>query len=309
MKKLFMKRETKLFVFCIVAVVAVLVFAQPQTASADMGPKPSINITFNNLGDETCYATILSLHKSTGPFMAYDSETGYKDLGNFDSKYYWEENYFNEEAEMSWQVFVDYEDEDGFYFLQLWWKVDSEANTIRWGYYPPYTFKVLLYYPESDTFVSSKIYERYAFDSYYTVNMKIADGAQLTLNKSYDYASEVVGLLCRIALTILIELLIALIFRMKGRRVMWTIFIVNAITQIVLNVALNLIFYFDGVLMYLLMYVLFEIGVVIIETVAYCILLRKGGVPIWKSILYAIVANAVTAVLGIFLAKWLPGMF
>ena len=304
-----MKRKTTFLVLCIMAMIAVVVFVQSQPAYADMGPKPSINITFKNLGDEVCYATILSKYDTTGPFSAYDPEKGNKELGNFDRNYYFDEDYFNAEAEMSWQAFVDYEDPDGYYFLQLWWKLGGDSNNIRWGYYPPYSFKWLLYFPESDTFRSGDICERYAFDSYYTIDLNPVDGEEYTLNRSYDYLSEVVGLLCRIALTILIELLIALIFRMKGRRVMWTIFIVNSITQIVLNVALNLIYYFDGVLMYLLFYFLLEMLVVVVETVAYAILLRKGGVPIWKSIFYAVVANAVTAVLGVFLAKWLPGMF
>lgn len=304
-----MKRNTTLLVLCIVATFVVLLFLEPQTASADMGPKPSINVTFKNLGDGVCYSTILSQHETTGPYWAYDPEQDNKELGNFDRNYYLEEDYVNQEAEMSWQAFVDYQDEDGYYFLQLWWKLGGEINQIRWGYYPPYSFKVLLYFPESDTYVVSGIYERYAFDSYFTTDVEKGDGALLQLERSYDYVSEVVGLLCRIALTILIELLIALLFRMKGRRVIVTVLAVNAATQIALNVALNLIYYFSGVLAYIVFYVLLEIAVVIVEAVLYSILLRKHGVPVWKSIVYAVVANAVTALAGFYLANWLPGLF
>lgn len=306
-----MKRNATLIILCIVAMVAVVVFAQPQTASADMGPKPSINVTFENLGsDVLCFATILSSTKDTGPWQAYDPEVGNKELYNYDSQYYNDEHgYRNEEAEMSWQAFVDYEDKDGFYFLQLWWKVDGESNTIRWGYYPPYTFKVLLYLPESNFYLVSDIYERYAFDSYYFVDVANMNVDVIELVESYDYAGEILGLICRIVLTVAIELLIALLFRMKGSRTLLTVLIVNLVTQIALNVAVNLIYYFNGVLAYLLFFALLEIAVTLVEAVAYCILLRKNGVPIWKSILYAVVANAVTAVGGFFLAKWLPGMF
>ena len=304
-----MNRNTSLLILCMIAVLAVVVIAQPNTASADMGPKPSINITFKGLGDEVCYCTILSQYKSAGPWRAYDPEEDNKELFNFDSNYYRDENYANAEAEMSWQAFVDYEDADGYCFLQLWWKLGGESNRVRWGYYPPYSFKVLLYFPESNTFATSDIYERYAFDSYFTVDMKAFDGAHLSLAKSYDYAGEVVGLLCRIALTILIELLIALLFRLKGRRVILTIFAVNAVTQIALNVGLNLIYYFNGALAYLLAFVFLEIAVAVVEALAYSLLLRKNRVPIWKCILYAVIANAVTAVAGFYLAKWLPGMF
>ena len=289
--------------------VAVLIFAQPQTASADMGPKPSINITLLNLGDELCFGTILSAYSDSGPWRVYDPEEGNKDLYNYDSNYYRDEDYVNEEAEMSWQAFVDYEDEDGYSFLQLWFKLGGESNTMRWGYWPPYSFKILLYYPESNTYVTSGIYERYAFDSYFTADINNVDGGLLSLDRSYDYVSEVVGLLCRIAMTILIELLIALFFRIKGRKAILTILIVNAITQIALNVALNLIFYFNGALAYILALVLLEIAVTIVEAVIYSLLLRKDGVPVWKSIVYALVANAVTAFAGFWLAKLLPGLF
>lgn len=316
--------------FCIVALVVAVAFAQPHTASADMGPKPSINVKFENVSDRLCYATILSKYNSTGPYSAYDPDSGldYRNFGAYDSNYYYDENYHNEEVERTWQAFVDYKDADGYYFLQLWWKVDGENNQIRWGYYPPYSFKLLLYYPDSNMFVTSLVYERYAFDSYYTVDLTNANvqlnpdtsagssnpGSSqgevlIELEMSYDYFGEIVGLLCRIALTILIELLIALIFRMKGRKVMLTILAVNVVTQIALNVALNLIYYLNGVLVYLLFFILLEIAVVIVEAVAYSLLLRKHGVPIWKSLIYALVANAVTAVAGFFLAHILPGMF
>ena len=310
-----MKRNTALIILCMVAFVAVAIFVRTPTANADVGPKPSINITFKNLGDELCYGTVLSQCVSTGPHSAYAPDEGYdyKNLGWYDSNYYDNEDYHNEEVERIWHVFADYDDADGYYFLQLWWKLGGEVNQIHWGYYPPYSFKVLLYYPESETYITSEIYERYAFDSYFTVDMNGVDvtlsGTQLTLDKNYDYLGEAVGLLCRIALTILIELLIALLFRMKGRKVIVTVFVVNAATQIALNVALNLIYYFSGALTYLIFFALLEIVVVIVEAVVYSLLLRKQGVPIWKSILYAVVANAVSAVAGFYLAKWLPGMF
>lgn len=37
------------------------------TVSADIGPKPSVSISFLNMGSEECYCTLLSEHKSTGP--------------------------------------------------------------------------------------------------------------------------------------------------------------------------------------------------------------------------------------------------
>ena len=38
----------------------VLLVSFPMTAKADFGPKPSVQIDFEGLGDELCYGTLLS---------------------------------------------------------------------------------------------------------------------------------------------------------------------------------------------------------------------------------------------------------
>lgn len=325
-----MKKYKTLIIFCVVALVAVLTFVTPTTASADMGPKPSINITFANLGDELCYVTILSKSISTGPYSAYAPDEGwdYKDFAMYDSNYIDNPDYHNEEVERIWQVFADYQDTDSYYFLQLWWKLGKENNRIKWSYYPPYNFKVLLYYPEKDAYITSGVYERYAFDSYYTVDMTNVNDVMLNpdynaggntqypgwndvieLEKSYDYTWEIISLLCRIVLTIGVEIAVALLFRIKGRKPLLTILITNVVTQIALNVALNLLCYFEGFMMLIFLYLPLELGVIFVEAVTYAIALRKHGVPIWKSLLYALVANVVSGGLGFVLAWFIPGLF
>lgn len=316
-----MKRKLSLLALCIVALSAVLVFAMPQTAKADMGPKQSINITFINQGDEECYVTMLSQYESTGPYSTYDPEHGldYKNLEMYDSNYYDNPDYHNEELERIWKAFADYQDVDGYYFLQLWWKLYSDNNRAIWDYYPPHSFKLLLYYPERDVYLTSGIYERYAFDSYYTVDLSVANEVLLNpdantdsvinLEKSYDYTWEIISLLCRIVLTIAVEMVVALMFLIKGRKPLLTILFTNLATQIALNVALNLMCYFSGELLLLFLYIPLEIGVTLVEGVTYSLALRKQGVPVWKSILYAQVANIVSAVLGFVLALVVPGIF
>ena len=48
---------------------------------------------------------------------------------------------------------------------------------------PPNPFKILLYFPEDDVFVTSGVYERYAFDSYY--HIKLPKKLVLILLKQY----------------------------------------------------------------------------------------------------------------------------
>ena len=62
---------------------------------------------------------------------------------------------------------MDYQDPDGYYFLQELW-LCSENGRLDWTYFAPEDFKVLLYFPQTGEFVSGGIERAYAYDSYYT---------------------------------------------------------------------------------------------------------------------------------------------
>ena len=174
----------------------------PSGACADTGPKPSVQIQFQNMGDELCYGTLLSESISTGPATAWDGSSPYES---------WQ---YGEDGKEIWEAFVSYKDTNGFYFLQEWWEC-SESKCLNWGYYPPNPFKILLYYPKTNTFAVSEICQRYAFDSYYTVDMRgvAASRENETIalpqpQRSYDYTWEMISLLIRILITILLEIVV-----------------------------------------------------------------------------------------------------
>lgn len=93
----------------------------PNLAYADMGPKPSGNITFENMSNELCYGTLLSKERSTGPHCVWDGEIGHE---------YILEGFPRE----IWEAFAKYEDTDGYYFLQIGWQC-NETKIFKWGYY------------------------------------------------------------------------------------------------------------------------------------------------------------------------------
>ena len=153
-------------------VLAVSLF--PITASADTGPKPSVRITFENLGDEECWGTLLSSKKSTGPSSAWDGNgEDARHNENPNGQYDWQDFGYD-----VWKAFVDYDEKDDYYFLQEAWQI-NETKELAWTYYPPNEFKILLYFPETEEYAVSGVYERYAFDSYFTVNM---DGVKLSVD-------------------------------------------------------------------------------------------------------------------------------
>lgn len=281
----------------------------PITASADTGPKASVRITFENMGDELCYGTLLSKNRITGPNSAWDGD---------------EDHIYNELIDIDiWRAFVEYEDADEYYFLQIGWQV-NEKKELAWTYYPPDNFKILLYYPETDKYVVSGICERYAFDTYYTVDMagvdigsvdydeELSNNDRLNAYKSYQYKQEILSLVARILITIVIEMGVALLFGFRGKKALLLLVIVNTVTQIILNVLLNLINFRSGSLAFVTGYIGLEFAVFAIEAVLYTVLMKKltdKEKPSWFYVVYALVANTVSFGAGLVIANILPGIF
>lgn len=291
----------------------------PITARADIGPKPSIHITFEGLGDELCYGTLLSKTESTGPSSVWDGTERDARHNENDNYYYASFDY------ETWKVFAEYEDVDGYYFLQEGWQV-NETKELAWTYYPPSSFKILLYFPEQNAFFTSGIYERYAFDSYYTVDLtdlQIPDGGELPNQpllvaeemeavKSYDYSKEIYSLVVRIFATIVIEIAVALVFGFTKKEELLLLTIVNVITQIILNVLLNVINYKSGHMAFMMGYFFFEIIVFMIEATIYHKFmpkLSKQPKGKWVYLAYAFLANAMSFAVGYTIAKIMPGIF
>lgn len=271
---------------------------------ADIGPKPSVVIEIRGLEGESYYATLLSETPSTGPWSA-------------DGEYY---AWMGDQA--AFDAFLGYQDPDGFYFLS-WMQDCSEDATLRWTYYPPQRFKLLLYFPETGQFLSSReIYERYAFDSYFAATVdgdavlaaQTVDGTiddVIDMEQSYDFTWEMISLLCRVIITILIEVAVAwLLFGFRKREQLRVICITNVCTQIILNILLNVIHYGCGEMAFVLFYILMELLVVVIEAVIYCKFLRNmEGEKKIHPILCAVVANALSFSAGMLIAVKLPGIF
>ncbi len=312
-----MKKRAFLLLLC--AVSFLLIF--PLTASADTGPKPSVKVTFNGLGDELCYATLLSKTDSTGPASVWDGTEENARHNENESYSYAELDY------KTWKAFVDYKDADGFYFLQCGWQI-NETKSLDWAYYPPEIFKILLYFPESNTFAVSKIYERYAFDSYFTVDMSgsvIAavdrpeyseaesyNEISITAERDYNTKREILSFALRIALTVVIETAVAFLFGCTAKKQLLLIVGVNAVTQLILNIMLNTVCLNSGYSEYIVTYILLELAVFVTEAVIYSVFLNKLSDKPKKrgiAIIYALAANACSFAAGLALSKIIPTVF
>lgn len=315
---------------------------ETMKASADTGPKPSVHVTFENMGDELCYGTLLSKTPSTGPARAWDGTEGGK--------------FYEGADEAVWRAFTEFKDEDGFYFLQWFWRTD-ENKALNWTYYPPQTFKILLYYPDratksgaadnsaggatrdsettaaSGAFCVSDVLERYAFHSYYFVDMRnvqsetIGTIAKISATQGYDYSAEILGFFVRFIITLGVETLLALAFGLRTKRAFLTVLAANGATQVALNILLNVQMHFNNVYGVFPLYFFAELFVFVAEAALYCFILGKrknGGVSgsadenggktaiVYSKkrlILYAFTANLVSFCIGLPLAILLPAVF
>ena len=336
-------RLVSLILLTFVLLAPAFLRTETMKASADTGPKPSVRVTFENMGDELCYGTLLSKTPSTGPARAWD--------GTEEGKYIYEGA-----DEAVWRAFTEFKDSDGFYFLQWFWRAD-ENKALNWTYYPPQTFKILLYYPDratksgaadnsagastrdskataaSGAFCVSDVLKRYAFHSYYFVDMRnvqsetIGTIAKISVTQGYDYSAESLGFFVRFIITLGVETLLALAFGLRTKRAFLTVLAANGVTQIALNLLLNVRLHFNNLYGVIPLYFFAELFVFVAEAALYCFILGKrknggengsadengGKAAIVYSkkrlILYAFTANLISFCIGLPLAILLPAVF
>ena len=63
---------------------AILVAIFTPVASADIGPKPSVRVSFTDLPDALCYGTLISSSPSTGPNSVWDGDEEHIDDNGLD---------------------------------------------------------------------------------------------------------------------------------------------------------------------------------------------------------------------------------
>lgn len=285
--------------FCGSILALLLVCLLPLWAAADTGPKPSITVTPEGFGEDACYLTLLSQTETTGPWSKQESFAASKD------------SYGNPEAdEAIWTAFNDYEDADGFYFLGCYGEVTG-GQVFCWSYYPPDTFKVLAYFPDSGTFAVGPVTERKEFSARYTVSPS-ETGETLLIEKARNQEAENKSFVGRLVLTLALELAVAVGFAFRAKRQIITIVCMNLITQVGLNQAITHLFpvvssrcYWPGLLV-------LEVLIFLVEGAVYAKLLprwKKDPAAVCHPWGYALAANVSSFGVGLILARLIPGMF
>lgn len=285
-----------------ISMVLILMAALGIYAFADFGPKPSVVVEFENAGDQEYYVTLMAKEDKLGsPYSRVTAE----DQPETDDI-------------AIWNRLVAYEDPDGMVFAGNVQKLTGDGAYV-WGYYPPSEFRVLIYFPDTDSFVeSSEILEQYAFDSYYQMDFNDLPEnwndavAAIPVTRKYNLLWQITAFLLRLAVTVAVECLLAVLFGFKGKRQMLLVLAVNCATQL----AMNLLILDESVglfVFYVLQYALIEVGVILAEGLVYCLALPKLATPEQNRnihpIAFAFFGNVASFSLGFLLSNWFPMLF
>ncbi len=254
------------------------------SVSADTGPKSYIEI--NIIGDtKNLYMTLLSSVSHNGPWSVYDeSYSRYQE----DEDNITDPSLADNPQKKAKLAFRNYEDKDGFFYLEYCSSIEN--NKYRWGYYPPTTFKILIYNADGDFFITdNKIYQKEEFGSVYTLTLsdekiEVAKTQSLDapinafeITKENKNAGSIISsFFIRLTICLTIEILLALLFGFRKWELL-PIVITNVITQVGLNVALAIDIYLNGFNMpsILSCYIPAEIGILLIEFLAYFLIFKN----------------------------------
>lgn len=266
MKNKYTVLPKRLYAVILISLLLVL-FSVP--AHADTGPHPSVSVTFTNLPDSVHYATLIAEKESYGPHRAI-------------SKPQMNDSY---ERFLASSAFLEVAAETGYYYWGHLYEI--EDGRIRWGYYPPERFMILLYDEANGAVYTSGVTERFAFDSIYRVTLQ-EDGT-LYVEKESQQFKTIYNVAVRLVTTVLVEILVALLFGYRSKKELLIIGITNILTQALLNWYLIVGDTYPDSTIWLFRFLAMELAVFIGEAVIYAKCLKSHSKK--RAVLYAITAN------------------
>lgn len=277
-----MRRKTG---WIIMIVFWTLAFCFPATA--DMGPKPELNITVVNVPEEEYYLDLLI-------------------EGNASDHLYQNLNNSPDEIDTALIELLKQNREDGWHLgitdgtnIPMSGKLIGEKKGGKmfhhFGYVGvPNSFKVIVVTKDGTVKISSQ-YDRKSF-----VSNMVYDFHENTLRARSPIAlAYLLQFVTTCIPTLLIEGILLLAFGFSGKK-NWTIFLwTNLTTQVLLTVILGTALIRSGLLAAMLVQIPVELGILVVETIVYNFLLegRSRG----RRIGYGITANLCTWGLGFFM--------
>lgn len=261
----------------ILLLIILLISTFSINVSADIGPKPFVTIEIIGIKEKNYTATLIS-KEAHGPNFFYDDYLDFNDP--------W----------MEYHPIMEYEDSDGYKWIGKHWEMTGDG-VLNWSYYPPNNFKLIIM-TEDNQYYTTQVLERYAFGSYFKVDVSEVTNGELNAVKvihdvktNYNYLKEIILFLIRLILTIAIEIGLAFIFGFKKKSYILRILILNVITQVFLNAMLNIMTYFEGQFVAMAFFIIGEIIVLAAESLFYAFYFKTQRL---KAVFYGVIANLIS---------------
>jgi len=250
---------------------------------ADIGPKPSIRVIVLNPPKDEYYLDLLIDYESKYPYINIDED--------------------DELNENMVSILEEY-NVDGWrpalvtgtnvpLFGRLTGKSEGDTMVHSFRYVgTPERFKVILVEESGKVSVSEDIIERKAFES--TVYYDYATNRLWETSATLSYIKQFTT---TFTATLIVEGIVLILFRFSLKRNWKPFVVVNFITQILLTLIVFSAMYFAGAMAAFLIYIPFEIVILIMETKLYKKYLCEHSIR--RRIFYALVANMVSFILGL----------
>ena len=273
-----------------------LTLSMASSARADMGPKPKVTIKISNLPEQRCVLALLTKGRER-EFERNDAE------GSSDDPY----------ASMSQKIY-DYE--EGGWKLAYGpggspFMINSGGEgltrsfsdeTVSFTYYAPSNFKVILVTEDGSQFISNEITTtRFSAECIYDVTT-----GNLTENleayQEYDKQKYIeMGQLYFLG-TLLVEGFLLILFGLGQLRNLPIFLLANILTQVYMHVDgwFYEMHHGSGGMAGTIHYVVKEILIILAECILYALFMKQKNGKKLRIILYAIIANLVSAVTSLY---------
>src|SRR5690554_1627464 len=279
----------------IIILFTLLSFITVITVKADMFPKPTLQIKVY-YEKERELAVDLLIKRTLN-----NREPRESDFIDIDFYNYLKERDFNNYYSASLYQGAPYgivvEEKEGYYLINLTYLYPKKA-------------KLLILDKDNNSVFISDDFSQKAFDALMEItlpsdylNNEYNDitivKENLKLVEANNWRLGIQNLILRIALTFILEVVILIFFLYRQKRSYLLVGLTNLITQSLLSLALFIIVYIKGDFSYLFYFITLELAVIILESFFYSKTLKEHSKK--RAIIYAIVANIVSIVIGFLL--------
>lgn len=265
----------------VILMVFSIVFLLPFIAYADIGPKPSIKLIVLNPPEDEYYLDLLIDSEKKNSYTNIDEDDELdEDMLNILKEY--NENGWRPALVTGTNVPL---------FGNLTGEKEGDTMVHKFSYLgTPKRFKVILVEKSGKVTVSEDI-ERKTFES--TVYYDYATNEIWESSATLSYIKQFI---MTFTATIIVEGIILILFRFSLKKNWKPFVMVNLFTQILLTLIVFSAMYFAGSMAAFLLYIPFEIVILIIESKLFKKYLQEYSIR--RRIFYAITANVVSFMLG-----------